>query len=418
MKIFSNRYEILYEYLNFMNKSENIQAAKILRIAKSLQEEIVQFRRTFHQFPEPGWKEVKTAERITNALSEDGLDVNSGFCGTGIVAEFKGSDNGKTVAVRADMDALPMYDAKDVPYASKIAGFMHACGHDSHMAMAIGVAKVLKRLKMQVPGNVRFIFQPSEESTPSGAHELVKAGVMDGVDSVFAFHVDPEIPAGKIGLRKGVLTAYCNEIKLTIVGKSGHAARPHQAIDTIFLSNQVLSALYDIVGNRTQTFTPAVLSIGKIEGGTKANIIPERVEIFGTIRTLDEQSRQEILAAINDRVHAITHLAGGSYQLEILESIPSVINDSRLTDLVRQEALTMLNNDSIVNIKDVSLGGEDFSWFLTKAPGVLIRLGVRKKSDDIRFLHTHNFDIDERALPLGVALMSQMVIKVLLNSDS
>ncbi|MFQ5769011.1 MAG: M20 family metallopeptidase, partial [bacterium] len=252
-------------------------SAEIQKLAYSLKEDIINIRRKFHKYPELSWQEFKTAEQVVRMLKENGLVVKSGICGMGVVADFQGGQSGKTVAIRADMDALPMYDAKSVPYASKITGVMHACGHDSHMAMAIGVAKVLTSLKVNLPGTVRFIFQPSEEATPSGAYELVKEGVMEGVDAVLAFHVDPEITVEKIGLREGILTAYCNEFKLTILGKSGHAARPHHSIDTIYLSNLVLSALYDIVGNRTQSFIPAVLSIGKIAGGTKANIIPERV---------------------------------------------------------------------------------------------------------------------------------------------
>lgn len=389
-----------------------VQSKEIKRVADTLRDEIIAIRRTFHQYPELSWQEHKTAERVASLLRAEGLTVETGVCGPGLIAEIGGGGE-NTVAVRADMDALPMHDAKEVAYASKIAGVMHACGHDSHMAIAIGVAKLLKQLDGRLAGKIRFIFQPSEEATPSGAEKMVEAGAMDGVNQVFAFHVDPELPAGKIGLRSGVLTAHCNEFSVSILGRSGHAARPHQSIDTIFLSNQVLNSLYNIVGNRSEPFKPAVLSIGKVQGGTKANVIPERVDICGTVRTIDDQTRNEILKAIEDRVASITRASGGTYQLEFQPPVPSVVNDATSVNLIREVATSLLTADGIFEIKNISMGGEDFSWYLTKAKGALIRLGARKPGEEIRFLHTHNFDIDERALPVGVAVMAMLVLKCL-----
>ncbi|MFQ6112463.1 MAG: M20 family metallopeptidase [bacterium] len=392
-------------------------AEKIWSQLNHFDKELIELRRHFHQFPELSWKEFKTADYIANRLKAEGYEVTTGICKTGVVAEFIGGEGDQTLALRSDMDALPMYDAKDMPYASRITGVMHACGHDVHMAILIGVAKILKRLDIDLPGKVRFIFQPSEEASPSGAEELVRAGVMEGVDGVFALHVDPEIHAGKIGLRQGIMTAHCNEFKLTIQGRSGHAARPHHTIDTIFLSNQILTSLYDIVGNRVHPFRPAVLTVGKIDGGTKSNVIPERVDIEGTVRTIDEETRDEVIAAIEQRVHALTRAAGGRYQLEILSPVPSVINDSNLVKLVRRVGTHILSSEGIVDLKDVSMGGEDFSWYLTQAPGVLIRLGVRKESEEIKYLHTNEFDIDERAIAVGVAVMTMTVVKYLLGRN-
>ncbi|MFQ5641870.1 MAG: M20 family metallopeptidase [bacterium] len=390
---------------------------RIQDLTSEFQDEIIHIRREFHQFPELSWKEFKTAERIGVLLEKEGLSVKNGICGTGVVAEIEGSSEGKTVAVRADMDALPMHDAKEVSYASKVPGVIHACGHDCHMALAIGVAKILKKIDLNFPGRIRFIFQPCEEAFPSGAQELVKAGVMDGVDSIYAFHVDPEIEAGKIGLREGVLTANACEFNISIFGKSGHAARPHQAIDTIHISNQVMTALYSIVGSRKNFHLPAVLTIGKVDGGTKSNVIPERVDIGGTIRTVDTQTDSEIKEAIEDRVRAITKAAGASYQLEFPSFIPSVNNDPNLIDLARNVGATLLGQEKIVDIKNISMGGEDFSWYLDKAPGALIRLGVRKPGDEVRYLHTHSFDIDERAIPIGMQIMSLAAMNYLLGEN-
>jgi len=386
---------------------------EIQKLTDDLESEIVNLRRTFHQNPELSWKEFKTAERIVAILKEEGLQVQNGICGTGVVAEIQGNREGRTIAIRADMDALPMHDAKEVSYASKVPGVMHACGHDSHMAIAIGVAKILKRFEGSFPGKIRFIFQPCEEAFPSGAHELVKEGVMQGVDGIFALHVDPEIEAGKIGLRNGVLTANAGEFKLSIFGKSGHAARPHQAIDTIHLSNQVMTSLYDIVGNRNQSHLPAVLTLGKIAGGIKSNVIPERVDIGGTIRTIDMQAYEEIVKEIEQRVRSITQAAGATYSLEFPELIPSVNNDTSLIDLVRDVGNSTLGQDKIVDIANISMGGEDFSRYLDRTPGALIRLGARKPGDQVRYLHTHSFDIDERAIPIGMSVISLSVLKFL-----
>lgn len=394
---------------------ENI-IGQIGRITADLEPEIVQLRRTFHEFPELSWQEQKTAERIVSLLSDDGIEVRSGICGTGVVAELTGAGVGKTIAVRTDMDALPLHDAKDVSYASKVKGVMHACGHDCHMSIAIGVLKTLRQLRINFPGKVRFIFQPSEESTPSGAQELVKADVMQGVDNIVALHVDPELPVGQIGLRQGALTANCTEFRISVLGKSGHGARPHKAVDTIFVGSQVMSMLYDIVAS-LRSSTPAVLSIGAVHGGAKANVLPDRVDIAGTIRSIDEATREEIMSIIEHRLHTLTHGFGAKYQLEFLPPIPAVINAPAMTDLIRTVIRSQNDRLKVTDIEKVSMGGEDFSWYLTKAPGALFRLGVRKPGQEVQHLHTSAFDVDERALGIGVNVMSLTVLKYLLGKN-
>lgn len=400
---------------DFMNRAESFQ--KIKNAAASLGGEIITLRRHFHENPELSWKEFRTAEKIATILNEEGLAVTSDFAGAGLLAELSWGRPGKRLALRADMDALPVQDVKDVAYRSKNPGVMHACGHDCHIAVAVGVAKILKRLALDFNGGVRFIFQPSEEASPSGAAEMVKAGAMAGVDAVLAYHVYPEIPAGQIGLRPGALTANCNEFKLTIHGRGGHAARPHLAIDAIRLSNQVLSALYEIVGHRKNQNSPAILAIGKITGGAASNIIADLVEIYGTVRTVEEESRREILAAIAERARNITAAGGGACDLEFLTTLDSVRNDPALIELARNVAGAHFGEHSIFNIENVSMGGEDFSCYLEKAPGALIRLGVRRVGEEIRHLHTKNFDVDEAALPFGAALMAMMIVQFLSDDD-
>ena len=382
-------------------------------LARSIEDEVIHLRRELHQYPELSWKEFKTAAILTELLRDAGLDVREGICSTGIVAEIDTGQPGNTIAVRADMDALPMNDDKEVPYASRVPGSMHACGHDAHMAMAFGVAKVFQKANPPLTGKIRFIFQPSEEAAPSGAEELVKENVMEGVDRIFAFHVDPEIEVGRIGLRSGMLTATCNEFHMTLHGKSGHGARPHQSIDTIYIASQVLPALYDIVNSRSQPYIPAVLSVGQIHGGTKANVIPERVQISGTLRTIDPKSSNEIFDAIEERVSAITRAAGGHFQIEFTQNIPGVFNDHGCIEAIRDVFSELYGNDNVVSIKSVSMGGEDFSWYLSKAPGALIRLGSRTPGTEVRYLHTNDFDIDERALAFGIEVMCSVVADAL-----
>ncbi|MFQ5675845.1 MAG: amidohydrolase, partial [bacterium] len=280
-------------------------------------------------------------------------------------------------------------------------------------AIAVGVAKILRQMRDEISGRVRLIFQPSEEAFPSGAHELVKADVMHGVDGIFAFHVDPVIEAGKIGLRKGLLTANANEFKVTIFGKSGHAARPHLAIDTIHVANQILTALYDTVAKRSQSHLPAVVTVGKVIGGTKSNVIPDRVDISGTIRSIDQRTNAELEHLIETRVAAITRSAEARYQIEFPSLIPSVKNDAGLIDLVRDVSTSALGEANIVDIANISMGGEDFSWFLNEAPGALVRLGARRIGDDVRYLHTDSFDIDETALVVGMQIMVLTVLEFL-----
>lgn len=385
-------------------------------LSESLSEDVIELRRHFHQYPEVSWQEYETCAHLTGLLRADNLEVEDRICSTGLTVHLHG-EPGPTIAIRADMDALPIQDQKNVPYASKVSGVMHACGHDCHMAMAVGVAKVLSRLGIGLPGNVKFIFQPCEEAVPSGASELVNAGVMEGVNTILAFHVDPDLLVGKIGLRSGVLTAHCTEFRITLYGKSGHAARPHQAIDTIFIANQVMTLLYDIVGQRSQPFMPAVLTIGKVQGGSKSNIIPDRVEIAGTVRTIDEQSNSEILSGIEQRTKSVAESMRATCEIEFPAPVPSVYNQPQIIAMARELASHLMSRERIVDIEKVSMGGEDFSWYLTKAPGALIRLGTRRADKPVTHLHTSDFDIDESALPFGVSLMSMLVLKYLFKEN-
>jgi amidohydrolase len=386
---------------------------EILARAEKLSPEVIEVRRQFHRYPELSWQEHKTAKLLVERLAGLGLSVRNDICETAVVAELRGAAPGPLLGLRADMDALPMDDGKDVPYASRVKGAMHACGHDAHMAMALGVAEVLQPMSGCIRGGVRFIFQPCEEASPSGAHELVKRGVMDGVERVFAFHVDPEIPAGKIGLRHGALTANCTEFRVAVFGKGGHGARPHQSIDTVYIMHQIMEMAYGLPSRRTEPFVPAVLSIGHIHGGMKANVIPNRVDISGTMRTVDEITRTELIAKLRTGIDVIASANGAEYQLEFPQNVPAVFNDAYSVELARSSFSGLFRPENIVAIDKVSMGGEDFSWYLTKAPGVLIRLGSRKSGEEVHHLHTNHFDIDERALPIGVALMSDILLTLL-----
>ncbi len=387
------------------------QTSEIDSLTASYSKRIVDLRRHFHRNPELSWQEEKTSAHLRHLLAEDGVEVSTDLCPPGLVATLHGAGTGPTIAIRADMDALPLQETNDVPYASQEPEVMHACGHDCHMAMLYGVARVLKASNVEFAGKVKFIFQPCEESLPSGASKLVQAGALDDVDVIYAYHVDPEIAAGKIGLRSGALTAQCNEFTLTLRGSSGHAARPHQAVDTIYLGSKILDALYEAAALRAEPLRPAVLAVGKIVGGRKANVVADELTLAGTVRTLGERDWLDMKERFERIVAMMAESFGASARFEFGEPIPAVYNDPALISVVRTVATDMIGPENIVDIPNVSMGGEDFAWYLTKAPGALIRLGVRRGDHPVTPLHSSDFDVDESALPLGVSLMAKTVIE-------
>ena len=395
----------------------------VLNLSQGIKEEVVSWRRHIHMYPELSGQEFKTARFVAEKLREFGVDqVVEGFKGsTAVVGLIKGRGE-KTVALRADMDALPTVEKTGKAYASRIEGVMHSCGHDAHTAILLGAAKVLCQLRDYLKGNVKLIFQPCEERNDcKGAKWLVENGVLEEpkVSVIFGLHVFPELPVGFVGTKSGALLASSDVFRIKILGKSTHASRPHLGIDPVLMAAQAVNTLHHIVSRYVDPLEPAVLTIGKIEGGFAENVIPDEVSLEGTIRTLNNEVRERIPKLIEKALWGITTAYGGAFKFHFEEGTPPLINDKETTEFVLRETGELLGEDKVVVLEKPTMGGEDFSVYLQRVPGVFIRLGVRNEEKGITYpLHNSKFDIDEDALPVGVAVESYLALRWLIENGS
>jgi amidohydrolase len=383
----------------------------MLKQAHAISEELIEWRRDFHMHPELGFDVQRTAGIVAAELEKMGYRVRRGVGKTGVVADI--GEGGKMVAIRADMDALPLQELNVMEYASKIDGKMHACGHDSHTAMALGVAQLLTKEKFN--GRIRFLFQPSEEAADeegkSGAIRMVEDGAMDGVDYVIAQHIDPSQPVGMISIGAGAASGGVDSWFGVIEGKGGHGAYPHETIDPFFLLAHVIFALNGIVSRRLNPFAPAVVSIGSINGGFTENIIPQSLKITGTLRYTDVSVQKQIHAEIK-HAFEIANTLGGSYELKLeIGSLP-MINDEMVSAEIEKIGVEMLGRENVTK-PERSLGAEDFGSFMEHAPGAMFTLGVMKKGHEGYLLHHPKFDLDESALPIGTAILVETALKLL-----
>lgn len=387
----------------------------VLSSAKEIKEWLIEVRRDFHMNPEFGMEEYRTSKMIAKYLDEMGIEYRTGVANTGVVGIIRGKMKGKTVALRADMDALPIEEKNEVEYKSKIKGKMHACGHDAHMTIALGAAKLLNDMRDDLKGNVKLFFQPAEE-TVGGAKPMVEEGVMENptVDAVFGLHVAPEIPVGKIGIKYGKMNASSDTLKIIISGESTHGAYPHSGIDAIVIAGHVITALQTIVSRNVDPRNSAVITLGTINGGSRGNIIADKVEMIGTVRTLAPKTRQEVLRRVKETVKKASESLGGKGEVIIEEGYASLINDNDMVDKVRANAINLLGKDNIKIVEEASLGVDDFAYFSQKAPGVYFRLGCRNvEKGIIHDGHHCLFDIDEDCLSIGVAMQTQNVLSIL-----
>ncbi|SKC38790.1 M20 metallopeptidase family protein [Maledivibacter halophilus] len=387
----------------------------VLNLAEEIKEWLIEVRRDFHMNPEFGMEEYRTSRRIVKYLEEMGIEYKKGVANTGVVGIIRGKENGKTVALRADMDALPIEEKNQVSYKSKIKGKMHACGHDAHMTILLGAARLLEDMKDDLKGNVKLFFQPAEE-TVGGAKPMIQEGVMENpkVDVVFGLHVAPEIPAGEIGIRYGKMNASSDTMKIVIKGESTHGAYPHSGVDAIVIAGHVITGLQTIVSRNIDPRNSAVVTLGAIEGGSRGNIIANKVEMIGTIRTLDPETRKKVINRIKKIVEDISQSLDGKGEVIIEEGYPHLINDDDIVNIVKENAGKILGEDKVRIIESSSLGVEDFAYFLQKAPGAFCRLGCGNvEKGIIHDGHNCNFDIDEDCLSIGVALQVQNVISIL-----
>ena len=382
----------------------------MLEKAKAINKQIVEWRRDFHMHPELGFTESRTSAKVAEACEKMGYRVRRGVGRTGVVADF---GSGKpVVAIRADMDALPILEANTDSYVSQNAGVMHACGHDSHTAMALGAASLLAKEKF--PGTVRFLFQPSEEIGDeegiSGAPRMIEDGAIEGVDFVIAQHVDAVAATGTIGIESGPTSGGVDSWFGKVIGHGGHGAKPEATVDPLFITAHVIFALNGIISRRINPFDAAVVSIGSVNGGFTQNVIPDHVEITGTLRYADSNVQKLIHAEIT-RAFEISRTLGGDYELKFEIGDPPLVNDPEVSDLIRAVGIDLLGVENVHPIVK-TLGAEDFGRFLEHAPGAMFTLGVLI-DDDPRQIHNPRFDINEDALPIGTAVLAETALRFL-----
>jgi amidohydrolase len=387
----------------------------MLERAQELSAVLVEARRDFHRHPELSFQEHRTAQKVAEQLRELGASVRTGVGKTGVVGDL--GDAGPRIALRADMDALPIQEASEVPYASQVPGVMHACGHDVHVACLLGAARLLAEEASagRLPGQVRFLFQPAEEAQDdeglSGAMRMVNEGVMDGVDAVVGLHVWADLPVGAISVREGPATAYPDKFELVVKGREAHGAFPHEGFDAISLATQVVNALQTVVSRRLDPTRGKVVTVGTIQGGTKDNIMAGQVTMTGTIRSFEPETREALFTEM-ERACGVARALGGDYDLTIYPGYNPVVNDPEMTALVRDSGVDLLGAQS-VQVAPLEMGGEDFCYFAEKAPGCFFMLGGATPGKAPRRHHHPLFDVDERCLPLGTAMLAQVAIRYL-----
>ncbi len=384
-----------------------------LKQAKEITEEVIQWRRDFHAHPELGYEEVRTSQKVKELLTNEKIEF-FGTASTGICAIIRGKGE-KTVAIRGDMDALPLQEWNDCSYKSKNAGKMHACGHDAHTAILMGVAKLLNSMKEEINGNIKLIFEPAEETT-GGARVMIKEGILENpkVDAVIGLHVDEKIETGFVGIKRGAAHAASNPFTIKIKGKGGHGAHPEDATDPVVISAQVILALQTIVSREIPPTDSTVLTVGAIHGGTAQNIIPEEVTISGVIRTMKIEHRELAKKRLKEIAVGITTSMGGTCEVDIEESYPCLYNDNNLVDIFCESSKRLIGEDKIILLEKPSMGVESFAYFSMERPSVFYFLGCRNEEKGITHpAHGSYFDIDEDCLAIGVALQCEMAIELL-----
>jgi amidohydrolase len=383
---------------------------EVLTAAENIGDELVILRREIHQFPELGWNESKTSEKISKKLAEAGLKSSNGLAGYGLYTDI-GKKNGRMVAFRADMDALPIQDQKHVPYASKVPGCAHMCGHDVHTSIALGVAKVLSQFSDELQGQVRVLWQPAEETQPSGAPEMISAGILDGVGAIYGVHCDPNLPTGKLSMKRGAETAAFDSFMITVKSDSTtHSARPHLGTDTIWIANQIIQNLYQFIGRITDVLRPTTISICTFHAGEALNVIPNSVEFGGTIRTVSDDKREGIRTYVKSLIGSMQSLYDVQIDIRFGMGAPPVINDDRLFDHALQLINHQLGKNSFID-RDQSMGAEDFSFYTRIVPSLFVRVGSAGSPQTAYPLHSSLFDVDERMIAPTVAFMSWLLIR-------
>jgi len=389
-----------------------VEQTQMLDKARALGDTITAWRRDIHKHPELSFQEFRTARLVADTLRDMGLEVETGVGKTGVVARI--GEGRPAIGIRADMDALPIQEVNDVPYASQTPGVMHACGHDAHTAILLGVARILNEMKDRPAGEIRLLFQPSEEDedseNKSGAVRMIEDGALENLDAVIALHVASGMPTGQIRITPGYDHAAVDSFYATIKGEGGHGAYPHQTIDPTFILAQVINAIHGVRARRINPMRPAVISIGSIHAGSANNVIADEVKMNGTIRSYDDETRQQLSEEL-ERAFGVARALGGDYELKIVRGYPPGYNDPDVAALIREIGSEMLGQEGL-SPDEPGMGAEDFSYMCLKAPGAMFSLGA--KYDTVkRPHHSPNFDLDESAFPIGAAILSEAAVRLL-----
>ncbi len=383
-------------------------SVKILSEVKAIKNEIIANRREFHKHPELGFKEHHTAKFIADKLKSYGVDVKSGIGKTGVIGDLQGKSSGKTIALRADMDALPVQETGNVSYKSQNDGVMHACGHDGHMAMLLGAAKILSQSKNSLHENIRFIFQPAEEEK-GGARYMIADGCLDKVDEIYGMHLWNYQPFGEIGVKSGAVMAAADIIDITIKGIGGHGATPQGTVDAIVTASNLIMSLQTVVSRNTDPLESTVITIGKIAGGHGFNIIADEVKLRGTVRAMTEKNRMMVKTRMQEIIDGVAKASGATINFDYQDGYPPTINDENTTQTVQKAAYKIVG-DGVVE-PYLTMGAEDFSYYLQKIPGCFFFIGSAPPGKEAMSVphHCSHFDIDERALLVGTSMFVKLI---------
>ncbi len=378
---------------------------------------MVAMRRDLHEHPELAFEEVRTSSIVAQRLRTMGLEVQTGIAKTGVVGLLRGGASkpgAKTIAIRADMDALPIHELNEIDYRSTIDGKMHACGHDGHTSILLAVADILHKRRTELTGNVKFVFQPAEERI-GGAEPMIQEGAMQGVDGIIGLHLISDYPLGRVGVRAGPIFASADRFILTVKGKGGHAAMPETTVDPIVISAYIVTALQTLISRETSPFSPAVITIGIIQAGTAFNIIPESAEMHGTMRAFSAEHRSKLVRRISEVAQGIATAMGGSCEIEVIDGCPPCVNDSTVTEIVHNAAVATVGEKEVDDGEEVmTTGSDDMACFLQAVPGCYFIVGAKNEQKGANYPHHHpRFNIDEDALPIGVEVLSRAAMDFL-----
>jgi amidohydrolase len=381
-------------------------------LIKEAQEWAVGVRQDFHRWPELGNEEHRTAERIQSELSKFGIETRR-MLATGIVGNIRTNETKKTVALRADMDALPIQETVRLPYSSERKGIMHACGHDVHMAVLLGTARVLSKIKNDINGNVKFIFQPAEE-TVGGAKRMLKRGCLDPkTDYVLGLHVKPDLPAGTIGIKYGKVHASSDTFRIAVKGKNSHGAYPEQGVDSVAAAAQLITGIQSIISRNVSPLNPAVITVGMIHGGTAVNLVADTVILEGTIRSLDHFTRELLQKRLREMAVWTAKSYGAKAEIKCRKSYPVLMNDNLVVEALKNVAICDTAVEKVAELKEPTMGVEDFSYYLEKAPGAFFFLGSGYKGRENEGIHNGGFEVDEKCIGVGIQMEVMAVLKLL-----